>query len=180
MSLNSSKHNNITKLSEGVYQLNEAYSCLDYSLIKLLKEDCKSNTKKRSRINFHRNSKELVQEMIIALHHDTKVDVHRHISKSESFHIIEGKLAIVLFQNDSSKILDTIQLESKSNHCFYRLNSELDHLVIPLSEIVIIHETTQGPFIPGDPNVPIWAKGKTGFDQVESIRYNMQKSNEFI
>ena len=71
--------NNLTKLSDGVYHLNEDYSVLKEDLIEFLKKDL--NNQKRSRINFHRSSDSLVQK-IIAMHNTTEIDVHAHDNKS--------------------------------------------------------------------------------------------------
>ena len=100
--------NNLTKLSDGVYHLNEDYSVLTEDLIEFLKKDCLNNQKKRSRINFHRSSDSLVHEMMIAMHNTTEIDVHAHDNKSESFHLIEGDICIVLFKDNTSKELDRV------------------------------------------------------------------------
>ena len=166
------------KISDGVFLLNQDYSVLNEDLIKSIKKDCLSNEKKRSRINFHRSSDELVQEMIIAMHKNTDIDVHAHKNKSESFHIIEGRICIVLFEGETNVEMDRIYLSSKGYQNYYRMNSEIFHLVVPLSEITIIHETTQGPFQTNSAIYPEWALTKAGKELIKSLKSEILKGEE--
>ena len=167
--------NNLNKLSDGVYQLSEEYSVLTEDLIEFLKKDCLNNQKKRSRINFHRSSDSLVHEMMIAMHNTTEIDVHAHHNKSESFHLIEGDICVVLFRGNTSKELDRIYLSAKKLPSYYRMNADIYHLVIPISEITIIHETTQGPFKANSSLIPSWTFSESGKALVSSIRTQIQK-----
>lgn len=112
----------------------------------------------RARINIHRSDDAKVHEMIIAITKECIFQPHRHIEKSESFHMIEGELLIMLF-NDAGHLYDLIFLcathsdINKTLSCkkgyYYRLDSSQWHSILPLSNYVIFHETTSGPFIQG-------------------------------
>lgn len=143
--MNSSK---IDIISEGTLQTNSPYTVFTPYLKKILLEETMKAPLKRARINFHTSSSDLVQEMIICMHISTAIDVHSHINKSESFHIIDGTIAVVLFEDNSFNVLDTIYLSSDPSIApsFYRLNANYYHLVVPLTEYVFMHETTTGPF----------------------------------
>ena len=164
--------NKVNKISDGVFQLENSYNVLDSDLISLIKDDCISNKKKRSRINFHQSPSDYVQEMIIAMHINTDIPVHRHINKCESFHLIEGRVCVVLFKENSSQIFEEIILDS-TKRPFYRLNTNIDHLVIPLSLITIIHETTEGPFNTESSIIPEWSLTKSGHDTLKLIKSNV-------
>ena len=161
---------NLTKLSDGVYCLNQEYSVFTEDLISFIKEDCLNNKKKRSRINFHIHSDCLVHEMMIAMHNTTEINVHAHKNKSESFHLIEGDLCIVLFKDETPEELDRIYLSAKNKPNYYRMNSDIYHLVIPITEITVIHETTQGPFEVNSSLIPAWSFSKNGKAILKSIR----------
>jgi len=134
------------KIKEGVYRVvNNEYNILTKEAIEFIKSDCKENTLRRSRINFHQSDEESVHEMIIALSRDTNIRIHKHIGKSESFKIIEGKLAIVLFFDEDLSKREVVILEHNNNP-YYRLNSSIFHLVLPLTEVVVMLEVTNGPF----------------------------------
>src|SRR5438876_482347 len=62
-----------------------------------LKESAIVSPLGRARICLHPQATNLVHEMIIAFRRDSYVIPHKHINKSESFHIIEGKAVVIIF-----------------------------------------------------------------------------------
>ena len=161
----------IAKIQEGVLEVSSQHNfhVLDDGLVETLINEARSTKLLRARINFHHQDSK-VHEMIICLLCDTKVFVHRHHNKSESFHLIHGSLCVVLFKDASSQVLETIYLEAGTSNCFYRLNTSIYHLVIPLSEYVIMHETTPGPFVPNETEIAEWSLTEEGASLVSSIR----------
>lgn len=116
-------------------------------MARLKKEALKSSTR-RARLCLHKSHDDKVHEMVIAFCRDSYTQPHRHLKKSESFHIIEGEMEVLLFDNEG-KVIRRIKMGpvGSSLTFFYRLSINLWHTVIPLTEFVIIHETTSGPFI---------------------------------
>lgn len=112
---------------------------------------------KRARLCLHHKHNDKVQEMIIAFCKDSYVRPHRHNKKSESFHIIEGRLLVVIFDKKGRVVRKIKMAPYGSGKTFcYRLSANLWHTVIPLTKFVIIHETTKGPFIKGESEFPGW------------------------
>src|SRR5687767_10943614 len=58
--------------------------------------------RKRARICAHPSAADPLHEMIICLDRGTYIRPHRHAGKSESFHIIDGELDVVLFEDDGA------------------------------------------------------------------------------
>jgi len=59
------------------------------------------------------------------------VPPHKHTAKSESFHIIKGKLNVVIFNNDGSILKVIIMGDFDSDKTFfYRLPQDRFHTVI--------------------------------------------------
>ena len=168
----------IVKIADGVYQAQGEFIVLTPEYKQFLLHDSSNNYKKRSRINFHPSPASQVQEMVIALDRNTCLDVHQHFNKSESFHVIEGTLIVVLFDSRGS-IMEEITLSSLGPNPFYRLDSAIDHLVIPVSKNVLMHETTCGPFVQGDCRVPEWSLTRKAQDRIESIREFHRNRFEF-
>jgi UDP-glucose 4-epimerase len=113
---------------------------------------------RRARLCVHLASEDAVQEMILVLCKDVLFRPHRHHEKTESFHIIEGELDLVVF-NDNGEPLRTIRMgpaASGKTFC-YRLNSSLYHALLPRTPFVAFHETTAGPFRKGDAEFAPWA-----------------------
>lgn len=167
----------IKKIKDGVLQTENTnnYTVFDSSLRECLLHEAENSQLRRARINFH-SPEARVHEMIICLMHDTNIAVHRHFDKSESFHLIFGSLCIVLFDSKTTTILEQVFLHANSTNCFYRLNSSLFHLVVPLTPYVIMHETTPGPFKPKDTEIAAWSLTSTGSTMVRSIVFNLQSS----
>lgn len=113
---------------------------------------------KRARFCLHHDLSDQVHEMVIAFCRESYIRPHRHLNKSESFHVIEGKLLVVFFDDDG-KVTRRIDMGPIGSGCtfFYRLSSSLWHTVVPLSEFVIIHETTGGPFIREESEFASWS-----------------------
>jgi cupin fold WbuC family metalloprotein len=112
---------------------------------------------RRARLCLHQTHDDRVQEMVIAFCRDTYNRPHRHRNKTESFHVIEGDLLIIFF-DDHGRVLRRIRMGPyRDRQTFlYRLSNSLWHTVVPLSEFVIIHETTTGPFIKGETEFAPW------------------------
>lgn len=131
----------------GVYRAIEDPVVVTPQHLKELRTTAAELPLKRARLNLHSNNDSIVHEMILAMHRDTIIPAHRHVGKCESFHLIEGSLLVVLF-NDDGGPLRWIRLagcEPRDNP-YFRIGSETFHTVLPLSESVIFHETTNGPF----------------------------------
>lgn len=133
-----------------------------------LKIAAKNSTLRRSRLCLHRNTSDQVQEMVIAFCKDSYVRPHRHINKSESFHVIEGELLVVFFDNSGS-IMRRIEMGpiGTGKTFLYRLNADLWHTVVPLSDYVILHETTNGPFIKSEGDYATWSPMDNDPDEIE-------------
>ena len=123
-----------------------------------LKQAARQAPLKRARFCLHHSHDDKVQEMVIAFCRESYVRPHRHIDKSESFHVIEGELLVVFF-DDRGRVIRRIKMGTPgSGYTFlYRLSRDLWHTVVPLSEFVIIHETAAGPFVKEEADVAAWS-----------------------
>ena len=123
--------------------------------VEALKTQALQNPRKRARICVHSGVDDTLHEMLIVHAKNIFVRPHKHISKSESFHIMEGVLNIILF-NDTGDVVRVIELSEKGNF-FYRLSDSLFHTVVPVSDVVVFHETTNGPFNREDTIFATWS-----------------------
>lgn len=126
--------------------------------ISRLKAAAEASPLRRARVCLHLRPEDAVQEMIIVLCEDVLFPPHRHQNKTESFHIIEGELDLVVFDDEGAPI-NTLKMGppgSGKTFC-YRLNSPLYHALLLRSSFVVFHETTTGPFTKGDAQFAPWA-----------------------
>lgn len=124
----------------------------------LLKSKASGNERKRMRVCTHASHLDPLHEMLICLGRGSYIQPHRHVGKSESFHMVEGLLSVVLFTHDG-KVSQVITLGRYASGYpfYYRLSSSLFHTVVIHSETAVFHEVTNGPFKPGQTEYPSWA-----------------------
>jgi len=105
------------------------------------------NPRKRIRYNAHLGMENPIHEMLIVHTKGTYVPPHRHSTKTESFHIIEGELTVFLF-DDTGKVYNIIPMGEYASErsFFYRVEKNIWHCLMVESEFIVFHETTNGPF----------------------------------
>ena len=112
---------------------------------------------RRARLNLHHSEDDPVQEMLIAFCDDSLNPPHRHLGKTESLHALEGRAAIVFFDEDGVVTRRvTIGAPGTMLPPLYRLSAPTWHTVIPLDPVVVLHEVAMGPFRRDTDVVPDW------------------------
>ena len=131
---------------------------VDRALIDHLKLGALANERQRMRLCAHREVEDSLHEMLIVHTSDTYVRPHKHINKSESFHVIEGLVDILLF-DEQGEVTDVIQMGdfNTGRHFYYRIDSPILHTLLIRSDIIVFHEATGGPFNRADTAFPSWA-----------------------
>ena len=145
--------------SENVFYANEGIFVFTKDMQNYLVDFVSKSEYGIARICAHNNQNDRLHEMVIVLKDSHYVPPHKHINKSESFHVIEGILGVIIF-TDSGEINKTIILDTEKGSVFYRLSDELYHMVISLTPYTVFHEITDGPFKQNDSKLPLWAPNK--------------------
>jgi cupin fold WbuC family metalloprotein len=114
--------------------------------------------RRRARLCAHRATTDAIHEMLIVLDAATYVRPHRHRNKSESFHVVEGSMSVVLFGEDG-QVRRAIHLGdyASGRPFYYRLAEPTYHTVLVESSVAVIHETTNGPFSRAETEFAPWA-----------------------
>ncbi len=135
---------------------------VDDAFVERLIAQAKANPRKRMRLCLHKSSDDAVHEMIIAIAKDCYIRPHKHPQKTESFHIVKGSLWLFVFDHNGNVIEKFKMSERGNSDCFlYRLQKDYWHGMIPISDFVVFHETTKGPFTGQNDSVfPDWAPGE--------------------
>jgi cupin fold WbuC family metalloprotein len=109
-------------VSEEVLYTTEPITSVSRSDIALLKSMAMKNTRKRIRLCAHPDTDDPLHEMIIVHARGAYIRPHKHPGKSESFHIIEGRLKVVIFEEDGG-IRDVLRMgKSGDQILYYRLS----------------------------------------------------------
>ncbi|MCF7916162.1 MAG: WbuC family cupin fold metalloprotein [Candidatus Omnitrophica bacterium] len=120
---------------------------VDKKIIQSLKDKSIEASDGKARFCLHKELGDSLHEMIIVLRKDVYVRPHKHCFKTETFHLVEGKIKIVIF-NDRGKPYRKMLLnrKGKNPNLVCRLEKAIWHMVIPLTNFVVFHEITNGPY----------------------------------
>jgi cupin fold WbuC family metalloprotein len=141
-----------------VFRHSDDVIVVDEGWIERVKNVARAEPLRRARLNLHHSEDEAVQEMLIAFCGDSLSPPHRHIGKSESLHAVEGRALIVFFDDEGAITRDlVIGAAGTGLPVLYRLAAPHWHTVIPLDDIVVIHEVATGPFRREQGAAPLWA-----------------------
>jgi cupin fold WbuC family metalloprotein len=137
----------LRKLSAEVFLADGPISTVGRAEIELLRDAVSQSPKGRVRINLHPDATDSLHEMIIAIDAHSYIRPHLHPGKSESFHIVEGIVDVVVF-DEAGEIIDVVELggPGTGRAFYYRMSSPFLHTLVVHSDILVVHETTNGPF----------------------------------
>lgn len=166
----------LSRIGDGIYRSNYPIVSISGKEIDFLKTEAGRSIRKRARICAHRSDKDPLHEMVIVIMSGSYIHPHRHLEKSESFHIIEGEVDIVVFREDGNieKIIELGDMYSDKSF-YYRLNDAKYHTLLIHSEYLVVHEVTNGPYSRELTELAPFAP--TEEDAVEASRYivNLKK-----
>lgn len=168
---------NTFRLNDEVLYTTDEVVQLDSGDIRELKRKAKVNSRRRIRICVHRDVSELIHEMLIIHEKTCYVKPHKHINKTESFHIIDGLVDIILFNEDGSiKLIIPMGDYKSGRKFFYRLPPSIYHTLLIQSDVLVFHEITNGPFRPQDTVWAPWAPFEHQIHEVEEYRKLLERS----
>jgi cupin fold WbuC family metalloprotein len=145
-------------VNDEVFQANGGICQIHSTDVAFLAAQARQNSRKRARICLHPDAEDRLHEMLIVLGRETYIRPHRHTGKSESFHVIDGELDVVIFRDDGS-VREVIRMgEYRSGRVFfYRLMEDAFHTVLVNTPFALFHETTNGPFRRTDTEFAAWS-----------------------
>lgn len=83
---------------------------------------------------------------------------HKHVNKSESFHVISGEVDVILFEENGA-VSQAIRMGefASGGRFYYRLNEPRYHTLLIRSDVLVFHEVTTGPFRREDTIFASWS-----------------------
>ena len=167
--------NGYHKENEEVLYANADINIVCDGNIKELKNLSEDNPRQRIRLCAHTDQNDLLHEMLIVHKKNTYVRPHKHLGKSESTHIIEGLVDIIVF-NDDGRIEQVISMgDYASGKAFYfRMSKPFFHTLLIRSEILVFHEITNGPFDRRTTLFAPWAPDESDAQVVTNFRAGLE------
>ena len=148
----------VEQLNEEVLVAVDPIAKISRAEIQLLKQRALRNSRQRIRVCAHKSTDDPLHEMLIVHTKDTYVRPHKHINKSESFHVIEGIVDVIVF-DETGKVVEVIEMGDyvSGRRFYYRIDTPAYHTLIIRSDVLVFHETTNGPFRREDTVFASWA-----------------------
>jgi len=139
---------NLIKKSSDVYLAPGPIASIGSEEIDYLRCELAGNAKGRVRVNLHPADADTLHEMFIAIKQDSYIRPHKHPHKSEAFHIVYGEVDVVVFDDDG-RIQRVVSLAAggSSKAFYYRMSKPFFHTLVIKSDLLVVHEITNGPFV---------------------------------
>ena len=149
-----------------------AYFCrtlpvkVDGALLDELKQISAKESNANVRLCLHDSPEADFHDMIILERPGRYYRPHKHLSKGETWHVLDGRMGVFVFDDDGN----TIEANTISAGEIYRLSLDTFHAVMPLGEYVIYHESKPGPFTGLTDSVyPDWAPDGGNPDEINAF-----------
>ena len=106
------------------------------------------------RLCLHEGPEALLHDMIVVQYAGQYFRPHKHLEKGESYHMIEGEMGVVIF-DDGGRTVDACRMGA-SGTAIYGVGTGMYHANFPLTEVAVYHESRPGPFAAGDSVFAPW------------------------
>ena len=140
---------------------------VDAALLGEMKEVSAARGGRNVRICLQSSPQDEHHDMVVLERSGNYYRPHKHAAKGECFHVVDGKLGLLAF-DETGAVIDATVLGSGD---IYRIAVGMYHAVMPLSDPVIYHESKPGPFLgAGDSIYPKWAAAENDAEAIAAYR----------
>ncbi len=171
--------NAFRKVSDEVFVADASLVRLGTEHIAFLKAQARISSRKRSRICAHRSSEDTLHEMLIAISAHSYIHPHKHTRKVESFHIVEGMVDVVVFDDDGT-IIDVVELGdiTTGRNFYYRLSDSMFHTLLIYNDFLVVHEVTNGPLVANETILAPFAPPESQVDDARAYIARIRRAVE--
>lgn len=148
---------------------------IDDKVISDLKESARANASGKFRLCMQHSSQDKLHEMFIVRSKGNYGRPDKHLYTTESHTIVDGAMLVILFEDDG-QIRELFELSKECYHT-YRIDTDVYHMQIPLTEQVVYYEVKLGPFTEESNIFPEWAPEAK---QTEEVAIFMEELEEKI
>ena len=119
---------------------------IDTELLDKVSEQAKASPRLRMNYNFHRSLDEKCHRFLNAVKPGTVVDIHRHLTKDETFVLLRGRVRVNTY-NDDGSIIESIELSPNDGRYGVNIPKGVWHKLECIEEDSVIFECKEGPFV---------------------------------
>ena len=120
---------------------------IDKQLLDDISRQAKQSDRLRMNYNFHQSLDEKCHRFLNAVEPGTKVEIHRHPTKDESFVLLRGKVRVNTY-NDGGTVLESVVLCPEDGLYGVDIPKNVWHIVESLEYGSVFFECKEGPFVP--------------------------------
>jgi len=120
---------------------------IDRNILEALSAKAKTAPRKRINLDLHYGAHDVLQRLLNAMEPDTYVRPHKHDTpdKREVFIVLEGSIAIVIF-DDEGNIEKHVVLDREKGVYLAEIPPKKWHTLICLQENTVMYEIKDGPY----------------------------------
>ncbi len=118
---------------------------IDEKLIGKVAEAARKSPRLRMNYNFHQSLSDKCHRFLNALEPGTKIAVHHHPTKDETFVILKGKVSVTIY-NDDGEVTQTCIISQEEGNYGVNIPKNTWHGVECLEPSILL-ECKEGPFV---------------------------------
>ena len=118
---------------------------IDKKLLDEVAERAKSSPRLRMNYNFHQSLDEKCHRFLNAVEPGTVVDIHRHLTKDETFVLLRGRVRVNTY-NDDGSIMDSVELSPDDGRYGMNIPKGVWHNLESLETNSVFFECKEGPY----------------------------------
>lgn len=131
---------------------------IDKQLIDDVSMQAKQSDRLRMNHNFHQSLEDKCHRFLNAVEPGTKVEIHRHPTKDESFVLLRGRVRVNIY-NDDGTVLESVVLCPEEELYGVDIPKNVWHNVESLESGSVFFECKEGPFVPHEEEGILSLKG---------------------
>ena len=120
---------------------------IDEDLLNEVSEQAKTSPRLRMNYNFHQSLEDKCHRFLNAVEPGTKVEIHRHPTKDESFVLLRGRVRVNTYDDDGT-VIESVVLCQKEGRYGVDIKKGVWHNLESLAPDSVIFECKEGPFVP--------------------------------
>ena len=120
---------------------------IDKQLIDEVSRQAKQSDRLRMNHNFHQSLDDKCHRFLNAVEPGTKVEIHRHPTKDESFVLLRGRVMVNTY-NDDGTVIESVVLCPEEGLYGVDIPKNVWHNVESLESGSVFFECKEGPFVP--------------------------------
>ena len=122
---------------------------IDKQLLDDVSLQAQKSDRLRMNYNFHQSLDDKCHRFLNAVEPGTKVEIHRHLTKDESFVLLRGRVRVNIY-NDDGTVLESVVLCPEDGLYGVDIPKNVWHNVESLESGSVFFECKEGPFVPHD------------------------------